>query len=93
MNHATSVDPSPPHGKAGIYIWVMSDDDHAADLVDVDLAGEIELVSDLVVAASTSTRHFTRDEVDALLGISPAQGATPGDKPVDDRRPGSDPVG
>lgn len=44
-------------------------DDRTNDLVDGDLADEIELVSDLVVAASTSTRHFTPDEVDALLGI------------------------
>ena len=44
-------------------------DDRANDLVDGDLADEIELVSDLVVAASTSARHFTPDEVDALLGI------------------------
>ena len=44
-------------------------DDPPNDLVDGDLADEIELVSDLVVAASTSPRHFTADEVDALLGI------------------------
>ncbi|MDV3223272.1 hypothetical protein [Intrasporangium sp.] len=44
-------------------------DDRTNDLVDGALADEIELVSDLVVAASTSTRHFTPDEVDALLGI------------------------
>ncbi|WP_353507599.1 hypothetical protein [Intrasporangium sp.] len=44
-------------------------DDRTNDLVDGDLADEIELVSDLVVAASTSARHFTPDEVDALLGI------------------------
>jgi hypothetical protein len=44
------------------------------DLLDVALADEIELVSDLVVAASTTTRHFTPAEVDALLGILPARG-------------------
>jgi len=44
-------------------------DDPPNDLVDGDLADEIELVSDLEVAASTSARHFTPDEVDALLGI------------------------
>ncbi len=44
-------------------------DEHQNDLVDDELADEIELVSDLVVAASTSSRHFTQDEVDALLGI------------------------
>lgn len=60
--------PSPPRRPAGIYPCPMSDDP-TNDLVDGDLADEIELVSDLVVAASTSPRHFTPDEVDALLGI------------------------
>jgi hypothetical protein len=44
-------------------------DDPSNDLVDGALADEIELVSDLVVAASSVARHFTPDEVDALLGI------------------------
>lgn len=39
------------------------------DLLDSDLRDEIELVSDLVVAASSSPRHFTPAEVDALLGV------------------------
>ena len=46
------------------------DDERADDLVDEALRDEIELVSDLVVAASTSPRHFTQDEVDALLGVA-----------------------
>lgn len=45
-------------------------DEATNDLVDGALADEIELVSDLVVAASTSPRHFTPEEVDALLGIT-----------------------
>ena len=44
-------------------------EEHQNDLVDDALADEIELVSDLVVAASTSARHFTPDEVDALRGL------------------------
>jgi hypothetical protein len=51
------------------------EDERSGDLLDVALADEIELVSDLVVAASTTTRHFTPAEVDALLGIVPARGA------------------
>ena len=59
-------------------------DDRTNDLVDGDLADEIELVSDLVVAASTSTRHFTPDEVDALLGIDPGDsGASPSRRDAD----------
>ncbi|MER7071998.1 hypothetical protein [Terrabacter sp. NPDC000476] len=45
------------------------EEERSADLLDVELADEIELVSDLVVAASSSPRHFTPDEVDELLGI------------------------
>ena len=40
------------------------------DLLDTALADEIELVSNLVVAASTTSRHFTPDEVDELLGVT-----------------------
>ena len=47
------------------------EEERSGDLLDVDLADEIELVSDLVVAASSTARHFTSDEVDALLGIVP----------------------
>lgn len=45
------------------------EEERSGDLLDVALADEIELVSDLVVAASSSPRHFTPDEVDELLGI------------------------
>ncbi|MFC7595332.1 hypothetical protein ACFQU3_08465 [Terrabacter sp. GCM10028922] len=45
------------------------EDERTGDLLDVALADEIELVSDLVVAASSSPRHFTPDEVDELLGL------------------------
>lgn len=45
------------------------EDEGAKDLLDTDLRDEIELVSDLVVAASSTDRHFTPDEVDVLLGL------------------------
>ena len=44
-------------------------EERSGDLLDVALADEIELVSDLVVAASSSPRHFTPEEVDELLGV------------------------
>ena len=50
------------------------EDERSGDLLDVALADEIELVSDLVVAASSATRHFTPAEVDALLGVFPVKG-------------------
>ena len=56
----------------------MSDDEERpTELLDVALADEIELVSDLVVAASTTARHFTPDEVDALLGSVAADHGLP----------------
>lgn len=51
---------------------MTQDDEASSDLLDAALRDEIELVSDLVVAASSSARHFTPDEVDALLGIPAA---------------------
>lgn len=50
------------------------EDEGAKDLLDTDLRDEIELVSDLVVAASSTDRHFTPDEVDVLLGLRRQQG-------------------
>jgi hypothetical protein len=40
-----------------------------ADLTDDALQTEIELVGDLVVAASASERPLTEDEIDEALGI------------------------
>lgn len=40
-----------------------------ADLTDDALQDEIELVGDLVVAASASERPLTEDEIDRALGI------------------------
>lgn len=53
------------------------DDVRSRDLVDVALRDEIELVSDLVVAASSTSRHFTPDEIDVLLGVQPGCLASP----------------
>jgi hypothetical protein len=53
-------------------VRMTPDDERSGDLLDVALRDEIELVSDLVVAASSSPRHFTPAEVDALLGIGSA---------------------
>jgi len=41
------------------------------ELTDDDLESEIELVSELVVAASSSDGPLGQDEVDDLLGVSP----------------------
>ena len=41
------------------------------NLTDNDLQSEIELVGDLVVAASASDGPLPQDEVDLLLGVCP----------------------
>lgn len=43
----------------------------ARRMADDDLAGEIELYGDLVVAASESDRPLSLPEIDELLGVAP----------------------
>jgi len=45
------------------------DDDLEGNLTDDDLESEIELVSELVVAATCSDGPLHQDEVDQLLGL------------------------
>lgn len=45
---------------------------HDPDLTDETLQGEIELVGDLVVAASGSKGPMSEEDIDRVLGISPA---------------------
>jgi hypothetical protein len=57
----------------------MTMDPHAGgELTDDALQDEIELVGDLVVAASASTRALTDEEIDRVLGIKGAKGGHPG---------------
>ena len=50
-----------------------------ADLTDDALQNEIELVGDLVVAASASERPLTEDEIDEALGIDRGHKKSPED--------------
>lgn len=43
----------------------------SGNLTDDDLQSEIELVGDLVVAASSSDGPMPQDEIDRLLGVHP----------------------
>ena len=47
------------------------------DLTDEDLESEIELVSELVVAATSSDEPLSQDQVDDILGVSPKATAQP----------------
>lgn len=58
---------------------MTTDPGAGGDLTDDDLQGEIELVGDLVVAASASERPLTDEEIDRVLGIAPEGGHGAGD--------------
>ena len=40
-------------------------------LEDGDLLSEVELTTTLIIAASESDEHLSRDEIDRLLGVAP----------------------
>jgi hypothetical protein len=41
-------------------------------LEDVDLLGEVELTTNLIIAASESEAHLSAAQIDAVLGVEPA---------------------
>jgi hypothetical protein len=55
------------------------------NLTDDDLQSEIELVGDLVVAATSSDGPLPQDEIDRLLGVHPPKDAV--DPPKDAPEP------
>ena len=42
-------------------------------LEDGDLLAEVELTTNLIIAATESERHLTTDEIDKILGVAPDQ--------------------
>jgi hypothetical protein len=50
---------------------MVADDAEVDTLTDSDLQSEIELVGELVVAASASDAPLSQDEVDRVLGVRP----------------------
>ena len=48
-------------------------DQFDVSLEDGDLLGEVELTTNLIIAASESDVHLTPDEIDRILGISQDQ--------------------
>ena len=47
------------------------DDQLNVPLEDAELLAEVELTTNLIIAASEHEAPFTQDEVDQLLGLSP----------------------
>lgn len=42
-------------------------------LEDADLLGEVELTTNLIIAASESDDHLSTDDIDRILGVVPPQ--------------------
>jgi len=42
-------------------------------LEDADLLGEVELTTNLIIAASESDEHLSSAEIDKILGVEPRQ--------------------
>lgn len=42
-------------------------------LEDGDLLAEVELTTNLIIAATESDRHLTTQEIDSILGVAPRQ--------------------
>ncbi|WP_193614741.1 hypothetical protein [Nocardioides lijunqiniae] len=40
-------------------------------LEDVDLLGEVELTTNLIIAASEADEHLSSEEIDEILGVEP----------------------
>ncbi|WKN48088.1 hypothetical protein [Nocardioides sp. Arc9.136] len=40
-------------------------------LEDADLLGEVELTTNLIIAASESEEHLSNEEIDRILGVTP----------------------
>ena len=54
-------------------------DQFDVDLEDHDLLSEVELSISLMIAGTAAAEHLSREEVDALLGVTPVR---PEDVPV-----------
>jgi hypothetical protein len=50
-------------------------DQFDVSLEDSDLLGEVELTTNLIIAASDSDEHLTREEIDEILGVDPRRSA------------------
>jgi hypothetical protein len=50
-------------------------DQFDVSLEDSDLLGEVELTTNLIIAASETDDHLTLEEIDEILGVGPAASA------------------
>jgi hypothetical protein len=50
-------------------------DQFDVSLEDADLLGEVELTTNLIIAASESDEHLSPEEIDEILGVQPGADA------------------
>ena len=50
-------------------------DQFDVSLEDSDLLGEVELTTNLIIAASETDDHLTLQEIDEILGVEPRRSA------------------
>ena len=50
------------------------DDQLNVPLEDAELLAEVELTTNLIIAASEADDHLSSDEIDEILGVQPAHG-------------------
>jgi hypothetical protein len=62
-------------------------DQFDVSLEDVDLLGEVELTTNLIIAASEVDRPLTADEIDSILGLVPNPRPAEGEVPSKDPDP------
>jgi hypothetical protein len=58
-----------PDGSQGV---PLVPDQFDVSLEDSDLLGEVELTTNLIIAASETDEHLTDAEIDEILGVAPA---------------------
>lgn len=46
-------------------------DQFDVSLEDADLLGEVEMTTNLIIAASESEEHLSTEEIDTILGVAP----------------------
>ena len=63
---ANSEDPKPVK-----YRRASMHDQFDVTLEDADLLGEVELTTNLIIAASEADEHLTTEEIDRILGVHP----------------------
>jgi hypothetical protein len=52
---------------------VFVPDQFDVSLEDADLLGEVELTTNLIIAASETDAHLTQEEIDEILGVVPTR--------------------